>query len=154
MFQTFIRIDGDMYKIGLSADEMIILAKIMEFHYQTGKTFVSNESFAEISHCSISTVDRRIKHLEQLGLIKRDTKVTHNGKDRKMYFNESKYLELVSSQQEESANDKLSLAETTNCHSQTTNCHLRIRQDGLIKDNIKDNIEKIKEKDNSCAPQM
>ena len=28
------------------------------------------------------------------------------------------------------------------------------KQNDIIKDNIKDNIEKIKEKDNSCAPEL
>lgn len=169
MFETFIKIDGNMYKIGLPGDEMIILAKIMEFHYSTGNIFVSNETFAELSGCSVRTVDRKIKHLEQLGLIKRDTKVTHNGKDRKIYFNELKYLELVNIQQEESADDKMTLADDkiTLANDKLTNaeesandkmtfangirqidiCPLDklsngIRQNGIIKDNIKDNIEK------------
>lgn len=120
MYDTFLRIDGNMFKLGLSAEEVIILAKVMEFHYNTGKVFVSNEMFAELCGCSIRTIDRKLAHLEEIGLIIKEIKAKQKGKERKIFFQEQKYLELTGAAKGEkvdnsSAKDKMSIAEETNC---------------------------------------
>ena len=143
MFETFLRIDGNMFKLGLSAEELIILAKIMEFHYNTGKVFVSNEMFAELCGCSESTIKRKIKHLEELGLIVKETKAKQQGKERKIFFQEEKYLELTGAAKgekvdETSAKVKMTLAESSKCT-------LRKEQNEPIKDNIEKKKEKEKE---------
>lgn len=143
MFETFLRIDGNMFKLGLNSEELIILAKIMEFHYNTGKVFVSNDMFAELCGCSTKTIDRRLSHLEEMGLIVRETKAKQKGKERKILFQEEKYLELTGAAKGEkvdnsSAKDKMSIAEETNCP-------LRKGQNDLIKDNIEKKKEKEKE---------
>lgn len=153
MYNNFLRIDGNMFRLGLNAEEIIILAKIMEFHYNTGKVFVSNDTFAELCGCSVKTVDRRVKHLEELGLIIRDTKTSQKGKERKILFQEAKYLELAKGQNVHCENtnsnpmDKLSIAEGTKCL-------LPNGQNDSIKENRKEKleIEKFENFQQSQAP--
>lgn len=142
MFETFLRIDGNMFKLGLNSEELIILAKVMEFHYNTGKVFVSNETFTKLCGCGESTVKRRIKHLEEMGLISRDTKANQKGKERNIIFHEDKYLELTAANDEKVNN---SSAKVKMNFPQGSNWSLRKDQNEPIKENIEKKREKEKE---------
>lgn len=143
MTHLFLKVNKDLFKLGLNPTEILVLAQVMEFNTNTGDCFMSDKAFAEMLNVSEKTISRTMKALEDKGLIKRETKNIRNGKERHIKSNIQKLEEQI-------AMDKLSVVESTTDKMtvvQRTNCPLRNGQNDLIKDN---SIEK-KEKDNNSV---
>lgn len=146
MTNLFLKVNKDLFKLGLNPTEVIILAQVMEFNTNTGDCYMSNEQFAEMLSISVSTVKRAMDKIENMGFIKRDTKASQKGKERHIKVNLDKVEEAL-------AKSKMNLAEDTNNSAkskmnlpQGSKCPLRKEQNEPIKDNreednLKDNME-------------
>lgn len=140
MANYFLKVDKDLFKLGLNPTEILILAQIMEFNTNTGDCFISDKTLADNFGVSESTVKREIKNLEQLGYISRDTKNVKGGRERHITVNHNKIDEQLT---------KLNLTLVENNKAQNDTCtKLNLSFDKVQNDTIKDNINKIKEKDN------
>lgn len=115
---NFLAVDKNLFKLGLNANEILILAQILEFQRNTGDCFISNEVLASQFGMSVSTVKRTIDKLEENGYIKRTTKNKQKGKERHLTVNE------------DFTRFKMNLPEGSNCP-------LRKEQNEPVKDNIK-----------------
>lgn len=141
MTNLFLKVNKDLFTMGLTPIEILIVAQIMEFNINTGDCYVSDEQFAEMFGVSKSTVSRSIKALEGKGLIQRTTKNTHKGKERHLTFIEPKVE--VKEADCGSANVNLTVAHKSICF-------LRNKQNESIKDNIEEDKEKDKCGNRSC----
>lgn len=156
MTNLFLKVNKDLFTMGLTPIEILIVAQIMEFNINTGDCYVSDEQFAEMFGVSKSTVSRSIKALEGKGLIQRTTKNTHKGKERHLTFIEPK--EEVKEADCGSANVNLTVANSQTQNSANVNltvahksiCLLRKKQNESIKDNIEEDKEKDKCGNRSC----
>lgn len=124
MSNVFLKVDKDLFKLGLNPTEVLIYAQIIEFNTNTQDCFMSDKAFAEMLGVSEKTISRALANLETKGLIKRETKNVRNGKER--------HIHITNGQNDsyKEPTDKLSLP-------QQTNCPLPNGQNDLIKDNIK-----------------
>lgn len=139
MTNLFLKVNKDLFKLGLNPTEILILSQVMEFNTNTGDCFMSNKVFAEMLGVSESTVKREMDKLENLGFIKRETKNVQKGKERHIKLNLEKIEEKLASvkmnlvkENEKSTSIKMNLAEGSKCP-------LRQEQNEPIKDNVKDN---------------
>lgn len=145
MTNLFLKVNKDLFKLGLNPTEILIMAQVMEYNNNTGNCYISNDTLASMFAVSAKTISRAIKNLEDKGLLTRDTKNIKGGKERHMVVNIQKLEELLTK-------DNLSLVENDIEDSQRTICPLS--KDNLSLDNgqndfIKDNSnEKDNEKDN------
>lgn len=142
MINLFLKVNKDLFKLGLNPTEILLLAQIMEFQTNTGDCFISNDVLAENFGVSAKTISRSMKVLEDKELIVRDTKNAKGGKVRHITVNIDKINSYLSK-------DKLSLDNDLE-ESQRTNCPLikdKMSLDKGQNDSIKDNIID-KEKDN------
>lgn len=87
MTELFLKVNKDLYKLKLNANEQLILSYILEFQDKKMPCFISNESFAEYLNTSEKTVSRALKSLEDKGYICRDTKNVKGGKTRNLTVN-------------------------------------------------------------------
>ena len=147
MTNLFLKVNKDLFKLGLNPTEILILAQIMEFDTNTGSCFISDKALAEQFGVSEKTISRTIKALEEKGFIVRDTKSAKGGKVRYMSVNKAKL----------STTDKMTGDNKANGQNDcctTDNLTVDNRQNDLIKDNIKDNIlkeKKLEEKNGFAA---
>lgn len=137
MANYFLKVDKELFKMGLNPTEILIISQIEEFQTNTGDCFISDKVLAENFGVSDKTISRTMKSLEDRGYIVRDTKNVKGGRERHIRVNKNKLT-----------TDKMTL----NSNQQATICPLPI--DNLTfangqNDFIKDNINKIKEKDNN-----
>lgn len=132
MSNKFLQVDKSLFGSGLTPIEILVLSQIAEFNRTTGDCFMSNAAMAKSFGVSEKTIARTMDSLESKGLIVRNTKNVQKGKERHITLAKDN-LSLGN----ESAKDKMSLPERTNCP-------LPKGQN----DTIKDNIIKEKEKDN------
>lgn len=144
MTNLFLKVNKDLFKLGLNPTEILILAQIMEFNTNTGDCFISDKVLAENFGVSEKTISRSIKALEDKGFIKRDTKNVKGGKVRHLTANAAKIEETLTK-------DNLSVVNNSNnIHNGQNVCCTKDKlsvvngQNDLIKDNIKE-----KEKDNN-----
>lgn len=72
--KCFTMIPNELYGTGLSALEIHILAKILEFERNGLQCYISNDHFAYLYGVSRNTIDSALKKLESKKLIQRDTK--------------------------------------------------------------------------------
>lgn len=152
MTDKFLKLNKDLYKLKLDADQQYILAYVMEFDRNKQQCYMSDESFAMYLNTSTKTVSRKIKILTDKGYITKETTNTQNGKLR--------YLKPVLNKIENDIKDYES-SQGTNCpleineeirkgqnvHCGKDNLSTRKGQNDLIKDNLKDN-----RKDNISEP--
>ena len=152
MTDKFLKLNKDLYKLKLDADQQYILAYVMEFDRNKQQCYMSDESFAMCLNTSTKTVSRKIKILTDKGYITKETTNTQNGKLR--------YLKPVLNKIENDIKDYESSQGTKcpleineeirkgqNVHCGKDNLSIRKGQNDLIKDNLKDN-----RKDNICEP--
>ena len=152
MTDKFLKLNKDLYKLKLDADQQYILAYVMEFDRNKQQCYMSDESFAMCLNTSTKTVSRKIKILTDKGYITKETTNTQNGKLR--------YLKPVLNKIENDIKDYESSQGTKcpleineeirkgqNVHCGKDNLSIRKGQNDLIKDNIKDN-----RKDNISEP--
>lgn len=136
MSNNFLKVNKDLFNLGLAPIDILIVAQVLEFQTNTNDCFISNEKMAEQFGVSESTVKRSLDKLEkQLKIIVRDTKNCQKGKDRHMKVS----IERI----EELAKAKMNLAEGSKCP-------LRKEQNEPIKDKseniiLKDNTSEINE---------
>ena len=129
----FLKVDKDLFKLGLNPTEILLLAQISEFQTNTGVCFMSDKALAENFGVSESTIKRELKKLEELGFITRTTKNIKGGKERVMKVNTDQITKL-----------KLSLVENNKAQNEPcTSVKLSFDkgQNDTIKDNIKDNLK-------------
>ena len=152
MTDKFLKLNKDLYKLKLDADQQYILAYVMEFDRNKQQCYMSDESFAMCLNTSTKTVSRKIKILTDKGYITKETTNTQNGKLR--------YLKPVLNKIENDIKDYES-SQGTKCpleineeirkgqivHCGKDNLSIRKGQNDLIKDNLKDN-----RKDNISEP--
>lgn len=144
MTNLFLKVNKDLFKLGLNPTEILILAQIMEYNNNTGDCFISNDTLAEMFAVSAKTISRAIKNLEDKGLLTRDTKNIKGGKERHMVVNIQKIEELLTK-------DNLSLVDEDEKVPQRTKCPLSKDNLSLVNgqnDFIKDNSELENEEDN------
>lgn len=99
MTDLFLKVNKDLYKLKLNANEQLILSYILEFQEKNLPCFISNESFAEYLNTSETTVSRTLRGLEDKGYISRDTKNIKGGKSRNLAVNLDKInIELYKKQ--------------------------------------------------------
>ena len=152
MTNKFLKLNKDLYKLKLDADQQYILAYVMEFDRNKQQCYMSDESFAMCLNTSTKTVSRKIKILTDKGYITKETTNTQNGKLR--------YLKPVLNKIENDIKDYESSQGTKcpleineeirkgqNVHCGKDNLSTRKGQNDLIKDNLKDN-----RKDNISEP--
>ena len=135
MTNLFLKVNKDLFKLGLNPTEILILAQIMEFNNNTGDCFISDKALAENFGVSEKTISRSIKALEDKGLIKRDTKAIKGGKSRHITVIAAKIEEQLTT-------DKMSIDNNNNGQivPYTTDKMSVVKgQNDLIKDNIIDN---------------
>lgn len=143
MTNLFLKVNKDLFKLGLNPTEVLLLAQIIEFNTTTGSFFMSDKALAEMLNISESTVSRAMRNMEGKGFIVRETKNTQSGRTRHIKADIGKiesYLATVN----------LNVPNNQNDCSANVNLTVRNKQNDFIKDNIKDN-NKIKEKDNSYS---
>ena len=78
---SFLQVDKDLLGKGLKSIDVLILAQVKEFERNKCECFLTNEQFAEMFGESVSTIKRSLDKLEDMKLIKRDTKyIDGNGR--------------------------------------------------------------------------
>ena len=152
MTDKFLKLNKDLYKLKLDADQQYILAYVMEFDRNKQQCYMSDESFAMCLNTSTKTVSRKIKILTDKGYITKETTNTQNGKLRylKPVLNkiENDIKDYESSQGTKcplEINEEIRKGQIVPCGKD--NLSTRKGQNDLIKDNIKDN-----RKDNISEP--
>ena len=152
MTDKFLKLNKDLYKLKLDADQQYILAYVMEFDRNKQQCYMSDESFAMCLNTSTKTVSRKIKMLTDKGYIKKETTNTQNGKLRylKPVLNkiENDIKDYESSQGTKcplEINEEIRKGQNVLCGKD--NLSTRKGQNDLIKDNLKDN-----RKDNISEP--
>ena len=152
MTDKFLKLNKDLYKLKLDADQQYILAYVMEFDRNKQQCYMSDESFAMCLNTSTKTVSRKIKMLTDKGYITKETTNTQNGKLRylKPILNkiENDIKDYESSQGTKcplEINEEIRKGQNVYCGKD--NLSIRKGQNDLIKDNLKDN-----RKDNICEP--
>ena len=152
MTDKFLKLNKDLYKLKLDADQQYILAYVMEFDRNKQQCYMSDESFAMCLNTSTKTVSRKIKILTDKGYITKETTNTQNGKLRylKPVLNkiENDIKDYESSQGTKcplEINEEIRKGQNVCCGKD--NLSTRKGQNDLIKDNLKDN-----RKDNISEP--
>lgn len=135
MTNLFLKVNKDLFKLGLNPTEILILAQVMEFNNNTGSCFISDKVLAENFGVSEKTVSRTIKALEDKGYITRETNNVKGGKQRHMLVSQKKIEEVLTK-------DNLTADNTTNRQNDCCamdNLTVVKGQNDLIKDNRRDN---------------
>lgn len=78
----FLKVDKDLFGVGLNPIEILIVSQVIEFNTNTGDCFISDKQLADQFGVSDKTVSRALSHLEELGYIKRETRNIKGGKER------------------------------------------------------------------------
>ena len=152
MTDKFLKLNKDLYKLKLDADQQYILAYVMEFDRNKQQCYMSDESFAMCLNTSTKTVSRKIKMLTDKGYVTKETTNTQNGKLRylKPVLNkiENDIKDYENSQGTKcplEINEEIRKGQNVLCGKD--NLSTRKGQNDLIKDNLKDN-----RKDNISEP--
>lgn len=141
MTNLFLKVNKDLFKLGLNPTEILILAQIMEFNTNTGDCFISDKALAENFGVSESTIKREIKKLEEMGLIERDTKAVKGGKERHMKANSAKIEQKLTSVNLSLENaSKVQIEPYTSVNLTLVKGQNDTIKDNIIDKNIKDNI--------------
>lgn len=159
MTNIFLKVNKDLFKLGLNPTELLILAQVMEFNTNTGDCFMSDKAMSECFGVSESTISRAVKALETKGFVSRSTKNVRNGRERHIAANleniEKALANVKMPVAESEPSVKMTVAENSKQLAtvkmtvpQQSNCLLGNRQNDFIKDNIikekeKDNIDEI-----------
>lgn len=135
MSNLFLKLNKDLFKLGLNPTELIILAQIMEFDTNGMICYMTNEQFAAMLTVSERTVSRALNDtLQAKGYI---TIVNPKSKSRSFRLNRDVIeaeLGQIDSVEEHRQNVQENMDSLSNQH----------RQNDPIKDKEKDNIIKDK----------
>lgn len=143
MTNLFLKVNKDLFKLGLNPTEVLLLAQIIEFNTTTGSFFMSDKALAEMLNVSDKTVSRALAAIESKGFITRETKNIKGGKSRTIVANMAKIEQQLTT-------DNLSIVELqgTKCPLTTDKLSGDKGQNDFIKDNI---IDKEKDKNTSIT---
>ena len=143
MTNVFLKVNKDLFKLGLNPTEVLLLAQIIEFNTTTGSFFMSDKALAELLNISDKTVSRALASVEEKGFITRETKNIKGGKSRTIVANMDKIERQLTT-------DNLSVEEPqgTKCPLTTDNLSGDKGQNDFIKDNI---IDKEKDKNSTIS---
>ena len=86
MTNIFLKINKDLFNLGLNPTEILVLAQVMEFNVNTNDCFISDKQLASMFGVSEKTIQRAIKVLEDKKYIKRETKNIKGGKERHLFI--------------------------------------------------------------------
>ena len=139
MTNLFLKVNKDLFKLGLNPTEILLIAQIMEFNTNTGDFFMSDKMLAENFGVSDKTISRTMTQLENKGFIKRETRNVKGGKVRHIKVCQENIEKALTK-------DNLSVdkeEQRTKCLLSKDNLSVDNGQNDLIKDNLIDN-----EKDN------
>ena len=140
MTNLFLKVNKDLFKLGLNPTEILLLSQVMEFNTNTGDCFMSDKAFADAFGVSESTISRELKVLEKRGFITRVTKNVRGGKERHITANLTKIeQELTSFNLKPDGGIQASKCSLTNS---------KLTFDNKQNDLIKDNNKQITEEDN------
>lgn len=152
MTDKFLKLNKDLYKLKLDADQQYILAYVMEFDRNKQQCYMSDESFAMCLNTSTKTVSRKIKMLTDKGYVTKETTNTQNGKLRylkpvlnKIENDIKAYNNSQGTKCPLEINEEIRKGQNVCCGKD--NLSTRKGQNDLIKDNLKDN-----RKDNISEP--
>ena len=134
MTNLFLKVNKDLFNIGLSPIEILLVSQVAEFQTNTGICFISDKTLAENFGVSESTITRTLKGLENKGIICRTTKNVKGGKERHMTVNYKKIAELSTSKMTVDGS-----AQPSKCLLSTSKMTVDNKQNDLIKDNLQDN---------------
>ena len=155
MSNLFLKVDKDLFKLGLNPTQILIVSQVMEFQRNNCECYVTDKQFAENFGVSESTISREIKKLDELKILTKETKNVKGGKQRKLFFNLSTVNLMLVEKNAASTTSNLTV-DNQQIDSCTTSKLLGDNQQiDLIKDNIKDNEKKNKEDNrelNSISP--
>lgn len=144
MTNLFLKVNKDLFNLGLNPTEILVLAQIMEYETNTGDFFMSNEALAKNYGVSESTINRTMKALETKGFITRTTRNVKGGKERHININYIQIQEqLTSVNLDVVENDKNDL-QTSNCTLTNFNLTFDKKQNDTIKDKLIDNSKEKK----------
>lgn len=147
MTNKFMKVNKDLFTLGLAPLEILILAQVMEFNTNTGDCFISNQTLAAQFGVSEKTVSRAVANLEGKGFLTRTTKNVQKGKERHMSADLAKIETAIFTKDKLSlADEPIEITKDKMTLPEKSNCPLRKGQNDSIKDNsnkinIKDNME-------------
>lgn len=96
MTNIFLKVNKDLFKLGLNPTEILLMAQVMEYQVNTGDFFMSDELLAGEFGVSVSTISRAIKALKEKHLLIVETKYVRGGRERHIQINTKKIEELLS----------------------------------------------------------
>lgn len=143
MTNLFLKVNKDIFKLGLNPTEILILAQAMEFQTNTGDCYISNDTLAEQFGVSTKTISRALGTLEEKGFITRNTKNIKGGKERHMIVNITNIEAALTKDNLSVVNEVPKTPQGTKCPLTRDNLSVDKGQNDSIKDNRID-----KEKDN------
>lgn len=137
MTQLFLKVNKDLFKLGLNPTEVLVLAQVIEFNTNTGDFYMSDKALAEMLNVSDKTISRTMKVLEDRKFITRATKNVKGGKERHITVN-------LKNIEKELSKDKMTVdsdIQQTKCPLSKDNLSVDKGQIDLIKDNRIDNLK-------------
>ena len=90
---NFLKVNKDLFSLGLNPTEILVYAQVAEFNRNTGDCFISDKAMAENFGVSDKTISRALATLEEKGLIRRETKNIKGGKERHIFTTDKLSLE-------------------------------------------------------------
>lgn len=145
MSNLFLKVNKDLFGIGLNPIEILIVSQVLEFQTKKLECYITDESFAKDFNVSRSTIARAVKALEDKGVLNRQTTNIKGGKLRYLTINIDKIEELINKCQNDTCkneNEEINKCQFDYCTS--VNLTIDKQQNDTIKDkrkdkNIKDN---------------
>lgn len=136
MSNYFLKVNKNLFKMGLNPTEILVLAQITEYQTNNKICYMTDAQFAEDFGVSAKTISRTLDKLEKENLIKRETKTVASKRIRTIT------AIVKSNGQNDSLNENL---KQTICPSETDNLSKSNGQNDFIKDKEKDNLKDNKE---------
>ena len=132
MTNLFLKINKDLFNLGLNPTELVLLAQIMEFDTNNKVCYMTNEQFAKMLNVSERTVSRALNDtLQSKGYI---TIINPKSKSRSFQLNRSVIEADVRQNVQEEEHRQ-------NVQENIDNLSNEHRQNDFIKDNKKINIK-------------
>ena len=143
MTNLFLKVNKDLFGIGLNPIEILIVAQVLEFQTKKLECYITDDSFAKDFNVSRSTVARAVKALEDKGILNRQTTNIKGGKLRYLTINIDKIEELINKCQNDTCkneSEEINKCQFDYCTS--VNLTIDKQQNDTIKDKRKDKNEK------------
>lgn len=141
MTNLFLKVNKDLFTLGLNPTEILLVAQVMEFQANKKECYMTDAQLAENFGVSAKTISRALDRLETLKLITRETKTIASKRIRTIIFNKNAFE--ASNGQNDVLEEEPKNLKQSNCPNETVNLSKSNGQNDFIKDKGKD-----KEKDN------